>query len=134
MKVRFPSLAIVMVATASIAAAERNLIPTLEREFDVCADRPLEPEWMQSMDQRESHKRLLIQQIYRAQSMERIVTAQDCECETRFPTWEAAQQLYFELYADEEYWPTNSATSEFRREANRLRTQAMPICEQAGNW
>ncbi|MEL6998508.1 MAG: hypothetical protein AAFP68_09630 [Pseudomonadota bacterium] len=89
---------------------------------------------MQDIDVRESHKRLLIQQIYRAQSMRRIVEAQSCECPTRYPSWKAAEGVFFEHFAASDYWEIVEATSEYRRQANELRREAMPICEAAGNW
>ena len=125
-------LLVVLCATAGVA--ERNLIPTLENQPDVCPDQPPEPQWMQDIDVRESHKRLLIQQIYRAQSMQRIVEAQSCECPTRYPSWEAAEGVFVEQFAASEYWDIVEATSEFRRQANELRREAMPICEAVGNW
>ena len=125
-------LLVVLCATAGVA--ERNLIPTLDNQPDVCPDQPPEPPWMQDIDLRESHKRLLIQQIYRAQSMQRIVEAQSCECPTRYPSWEAAEYVFGEQFAASEYWDIVEATSEYRRQANELRREAMPICEAAGNW
>ena len=126
------SLLVVVGATAGVA--ERNLVPTLDNPPDVCPDQPPEPGWMQDIDVRESHKRLLIQQIYRAQSMQRIVEAQSCECPTRYPSWEAAEGVFGEHFAASEYWDIVGATSEYRRQANDLRREAMPICEAAGNW
>jgi hypothetical protein len=125
-------LLVVLGATAGLA--ERNLIPSLDNQPDVCPDQPPEPQWMQDIDVRESHKRLLIQQIYRAQSMQRIVDAQSCECRTRYPSWEAAEGVFFENFAASDYWDIVEATSEYRRQANELRGNAMPICEAAGNW
>ena len=69
-------LLVLLGATAGVA--ERNLIPTLDNRPDVCSEQSPEPEWMQNIDVRESYKRLLIQQIYRAESMKRIVDAQRC--------------------------------------------------------
>ena len=125
-------LLVIFGATAGVA--ERNLIPTLDNRPDVCPDQPPEPEWMQNIDVRESYKRLLVQQIYRAQSMQRIVDTQYCDCTTRFPSWEAAERVYIERYASSEYWDVVDATSAYRRQANELRRAAMPICEAAGNW
>lgn len=125
-------LLFVIGATASVA--ERNLIPTLDNQPDVCPDQPTEPQWIQDIDVRESHKRLLIQQIYRAQSMQRIVEAQSCECPTRYPSWEAAEGVFAERYASSEYWDIVEATSAYRRHANKLRREALPICDAAGNW
>jgi len=126
------SLLVVLGATAGVA--ERNLVPTLENQPDVCPDQPPEPQWMQDIDVRESHKRLLIQQIYRAQSMQRIVEARSCECPTRYPSWKAAEGVFVEHFAASDYWDIVEATSEYRRQANELRREAVPICEAAGNW
>ena len=120
--------------SAIVASAERNLIPTLNNQPDVCLEQPPEPEWMQNIDVRESHKRLLVQQIYRAQSMQRIVDAQDCTCPIRYPAWAAVEAVYFETFAAAEYWDVNAATSDYWRQANELRLDAMPICKTAGNW
>lgn len=120
--------------SATVVAAERNLVPTLEHQPDVCPEQPPEPEWLRNINVRESYKRLLVQQIYRAQSMQRIVEAQGCDCATRYPTWEQAETAYFEGYAAAEYWDIVEATSEYPRLANELRLKAMPICEATGNW
>ena len=125
-------LPLIFGTTAGVA--ERNLIPTLDNHPNVCPDQPPEPEWMQNINVRESYKRLLIQQIYRAQSMERVVDSQNCNCPTRYPAWENAVRFYTERYASSEYWDVVEATSEYRRQANELRRAAMPICEAAGNW
>ncbi|WP_245964280.1 hypothetical protein [Roseovarius spongiae] len=66
---------IIMFGAATLVYAERNLIPTLENQTDVCPEQPAEPVWMQDIDVRNSYKRLLVQQIYRAQSMQRIIAA-----------------------------------------------------------
>ena len=125
-------LLVLLGATAGVA--ERNLIPTLDNRPDVCPEQSPEPEWMQNIDVRESYKRLLIQQIYRAESMKRIVDAQSCDCPIRYPTWEVAVRIYTEHYAASEYWDIVEATSAYRRQANELRREAMPICEATGNW
>lgn len=125
-------LLVIFGATAGLT--ERNLIPTLDNHPDVCPDQPPEPEWMQNINVSESYKRLLVQQIYRAQSMQRIVDAQNCDCSTRYPAWEATERVYAERYASSEYWDIVEATSAYRRQANELRRAAMPICKAAGAW
>lgn len=89
---------------------------------------------MKDLGPREAHKRLLIQQIYRATSMQRILAAQECECATRFPSWAAAESEFRERFATAEYREVVEATEDFRTLANDLRISAMPICEAAGNW
>ena len=121
-------------SAAAANSADRNLIPTLSDQTSVCPDQPSEPEWMRTIEVKEAYKRLLVQQIYRADSMQRIVDAQSCECSTRFPPWDTAESAYLEVYATAEYWDVVEATSAYRRRANELRKVAMPICENAGNW
>ncbi|MFC4670730.1 hypothetical protein ACFO5X_19425 [Seohaeicola nanhaiensis] len=123
-----------LLLSGTIATAERNLVPTLDNQPDVCPEQPSEPEWMRNTEARDAYKRLLVQQIYRFQSMGRIVDAQSCACATRYPSWEAAEAVYFERYSTADYWGVVEATSHFRLQANELRKQAMPICEAAGNW
>ncbi len=123
-----------LLLSGTITSAERNLVPTLDNQPDTCPDQPPEPGWMQNTETRDAYKRLLVQQIYRAQSMRRIVDAQDCACDTRYPSWAAAEAVYFDRYSSAEYWDVVEATSDFRRQANELRKQALPICEAAGNW
>ena len=125
---------LLLIFGTSAGVAERNLILTLDNPPNVSPDQPPEPEWMQNINLRESCKRLLIQQIYWAQSMERVVDSQNCDCPKWYPTWEDAVRFYTERYASSEYWDVVEATSEYRRQANELRRAAMPICEAVGNW
>ena len=127
-------LSLAMVLSASAARAERNTVPTLDNQFDVCTERPLQPDWITNIDTRDANKARLIQQIYRAQSMERIVNSGECSCETRFPTWVSAEKSYFEHFASADRNELREAISKFSRTANELRQTAKPICEEQGNW
>lgn len=125
---------LIFLVAPSVAVAERNLVPTLKIQFDVCEDRPLQPDWATNIETRDANRARLIQQIYRAQSMERIVEAGDCSCGTRFPTWAAAEESYFERFAAADRNELREAISEYSRTANELRQTAKPICEAQGNW
>ncbi|MGR3609277.1 MAG: hypothetical protein ACU0BN_10545 [Sulfitobacter sp.] len=116
------------------ASAERNLVPSLEPSFDVCPDRPTEPEWMQSIALRDAYQRVLVQDIYRAQNLERIVETGDCACETRFPSWDEAEATFHELHASTERWEMLQASDGYNRRANAARPEAQAICDAAGNW
>jgi|TARA_R110002072_G_scaffold96296_1_gene211865 hypothetical protein len=121
-------------ATGIPAAAERNLVPTLGSKPDVCADGPAEPDWMQNVGVREAYKRVLVQDIYRAQNLERIVESGACACDLRFPSWEAAETEFLERFAAAERWEMLEASDTYNRRANALRPEAMAICEAEGNW
>ncbi|MBS3980770.1 MAG: hypothetical protein KGZ77_13420 [Rhodobacteraceae bacterium] len=130
----FALSALALGLTAAPAVAERNLVPTLERSFDVCPDRPDEPLWMQEIPLRQVYHRVLVQDIYRAQNLERIVETRRCDCETRFPSWDAAEGVFGEKYARDERWEMLQASEDYNRRANAARLAAQAICEAAGNW
>jgi hypothetical protein len=119
---------------AGPAIAERNLVPTLERSFDVCPDRPEEPLWMQEIPLRQVYHRVLVQDIYRAQNLERIIETGRCDCETRFPSWQAAEAEFRERYASDKRWEMLQASEGYNRRANTARPEAQAICDAAGNW
>ena len=103
--------ALVLGLTSAPGFAERNLVLTLDRSFDVCPERPVEPVWMQEIPLRQAYQRVLVQDIYRAQNLERIVETSSCDCEIQFPSSDA-----------------------YNRRANAARTAAKAICDAAGNW
>ncbi|KII11487.1 hypothetical protein [Phaeobacter sp. S60] len=126
--------ALVLSLTSAPGFAERNLVPTLERNFTVCLDRPAEPSWMQEIPLRQAYQRVLVQDIYRAQNLERIVETGSCHCETRFPSWDAAEAVFREVHASDERWEMLQASDAYNRRANAARPAAQAICEAAGNW
>ncbi|MTH66234.1 MULTISPECIES: hypothetical protein [Paracoccaceae] len=128
------ALALSLSLTAAHAGAERNVAPSLERSFDICPDRPAEPVWMQEIPVRQVYHRVLVQDIYRAQNLERIVETGSCDCATRFPSWEAAEGVFQERYASDERWEMLQASEGYNRRANSARPEAQAICEAAGNW
>ncbi len=114
--------------------AERNLIPSLESVPDICLERPNEPDWMENIALRDAYQRVLVQDIYRAQSMERVVETGSCDCATRFPTWDSAEGTFRENHAGANRSEMLQASDIYNRRANELRPQAKTICEAAGNW
>jgi hypothetical protein len=126
--------ALVLGLTSAPGFAERNLVPTLDRSFDFCPDRPVEPVWMQEIPLRQAYQRVLVQDIYRAQNLERIVQTGSCDCEIRFPSWDAAEAVFRESYASDERWDMLQASDAYNRRANAARTAAKAICDAAGNW
>ena len=132
--VRLTWLTIVLGLIAPPVVAERNLIPSLESSPDVCPERPNEPDWMENIALRDAYQRVLVQDIYRAQNMERVVETGSCDCATRFPTWDSAEGTFRENHADADRSEMLQASDTYNRRANELRPQAQAICEAAGNW
>ena len=131
------TLALIALAVSLLAVpalAEHNLVPTLERSFNVCPDRPAEPVWMQEIPLRQAYQRVLVQDIYRAQNLERIVETGSCACEIRFPSWDDAEGAFRERHASDERWEMLKASDAYNRRANDVRLEAKTICEAAGNW
>ncbi|WP_245814901.1 hypothetical protein [Litoreibacter ascidiaceicola] len=114
--------------------AERNRIPSLESIPDVCSERPDEPDWMENIALRDAYQRVLVQDIYRAQSMEWIVETGSCDCSVRFPTWDTAEDAFRKNHAGADRSEMLQASDTYNRRANELRPQAQAICEAAGNW
>jgi len=127
-------LAFVLGQAVLPSAAERNLVPSLEQSFEICPDRPAEPEWMQNIPLRQAYQRVLVQDIYRAQNLERIVETDSCACGTRFPTWDEAEAAYRENHTSDERWEMLQASDRYNRRANEVRPTAKAICEAEGNW
>lgn len=115
-------------------AISQGLVPTLEREFDVCQNRPLQPQWIDDLPSREAFKGAVIQMIYRAQSYQRVVEAGDCSCETLYPTWDTAVQRFNDTYLNSDRNQLREARNDFRDQANDMRGAAKALCEEAGNW
>jgi hypothetical protein len=137
MKYRIVRLTWLTVALGLIApplVAERNLIPSLESIPDVCPERPNEPDWMENIALRDAYQRVLVQDIYRAQNMERVVETGSCDCATRFPTWDTAEGTFRENHAEADRSEMLQASDYYNRRANDLRPQAQAICEATGNW
>ncbi|SEQ79092.1 hypothetical protein [Thalassovita taeanensis] len=132
--VRLTWLTVVLGLIAPPLLAERNLIPSLEGIPDVCSERPNEPDWMQNIALRDAYQRVLVQDIYRAQSIERVVETGSCDCATRFPTWDSAEVTFRENHADADRSGMLHASDTYNRRANEFRSQAQAICEAAGNW
>ena len=137
MKYRIVRLTWLTVALGLIApplVAERNLIPSPENIPDVCSERPNEPDWMENIALRDAYQRVLVQDIYRAQSIERIVEKGSCDCALRFPSWDSAEGTFRENHADADRSEMLQASDIYNHRANELRPQAQSICEAAGNW
>ena len=126
------TIALGMIAPPLVA--ERNLIPSLESIPDVCSGCPNEPDWMENIALRDAYQRVLVQDIYRAQNMERVVETGSCDCDTRFPTWDSAESTFRENHADADRSELLQASDTYNRRANDLRPRAQAICEAAGNW
>ena len=130
----FTFLAVSLSLMASPLMAERNLIPSLETVPYVCPERPDEPDWMQNIALRDAYQRVLVQDIYRAQNMERIVETGSCDCAVRFPAWDNAEATFQENHAASDRSEMLQASDTYNRLANDFRPEAQAICEAAGNW
>ena len=116
------------------STAERDLVPSLERTYNFCPNRPAEADWMQNIPLRDAYQRVLVQDIYRAQNLERIVETGTCSCKVRFPAWDRADTTFRETHTTATRWEMLDASETYNRRANNLRPEAKTICEVAGNW
>ena len=129
-------MALILGLSGAVAfPAEAQMVPTLGSDTPrACPEQPPQPEWVDNIPLRESHNKLLIQQMYRAQSMQAVADSGDCSCETRFPSWEQTETQFLETHAGLDRWEASERTEEYRATANEYRRIAMPICKKQGNW
>ena len=129
---------LIFVATLAVVAplsATAQFLPTLGSDAPrICPEQPPRPDWIENIKPREAHKGQLVQMMYRAQGMQAVTESGSCGCDTRFPSWDAAQEYYYEHYARLERYDTQQRTAEYRRTANDLGKIARPICELENNW
>ncbi|MFQ1701904.1 hypothetical protein ACJ5NV_15050 [Loktanella agnita] len=126
-------LAAAVCLSPSLTSAE-GLVPTMERNYEFCQERPPEPEWMRNLHVRESSKRLLIQSIYRLEGYERVSEAGDCECETLYPSWDNAVQRFNDNYLHVEGFELMQTRREFQDQGTAVRISVKALCEAVGNW
>ena len=88
MTARFATIFVIPCILAGTAFAQ--LVPEAVETSEVCPNRPSEPEIIADLDVRESHKRILVQRMYRAAAFQDIVDTGRCTCEVRFPSWDVA--------------------------------------------
>lgn len=125
--------AVLFAALVVPTTATAQFVPTMDRQNSTCPERPSQPRWMDSADVREAHKIILVQQMYRAQSMTAVVDSGECSCETRYPSWARASEYFFQHYAALSRHEILDRTSDYSRTANELRLQAQAICENQVN-
>lgn len=127
-------LAIASLFLAPSTVLSQGLVPTLDREYEFCQGRPAEPDWMQNLEARESHKRLLIQSIYRLEGYERVAEAENCGCDTLYPSWDNAVQRFNDNYLHLEQFDLMQTRREFQNQGNAVRRSVRALCEAEGNW
>ena len=116
-------------------AVSNDLTVTLAPDkYRICNDRPDRPVWMDELHPREAFKALTLMDLYELRAWEQIVEAGDCACETRFPSWDAAEEEYLTSYDQAPSPEHTSAQREIRKHRNDLRHAVEEICEAQGNW
>lgn len=115
--------------------AVAQLVPEAVETSEVCPNRPSEPAIIADMDVRESHKRILVQRMYRAVAFQHIVGTGLCTCGARFPSWDAAVDYYLENYSriDDQY-EVQQITKTYRTSIAANRAKVRELCEAQGNW
>jgi len=89
---------------------------------------------MQNIPVRDAYQRVLVQDIYRAQNLERIVETDSCTCGSRFAPWDTTEATFRNNHTNTDRWEMLQASDQYNRRANELRLEAKAICESAGNW
>ena len=122
------------VAMVPTVVSPQSPSSTPEHDFEICPDRPPQPEWIERLPSRDAFRGAVIQMIYRAQSYKNVVEAGDCLCATRFPSWDRAVQQFNDNYLGADRNGLREARNEYRAQVNEMRDAAKALCEAAGNW
>lgn len=89
---------------------------------------------MDEVHPREAYKANTVMELYEIRAWEAITESGDCDCDVRFPTWDASNTEYQQSYSG----LTQAEHSALRRELIETRKQLEPtvreICEAQGNW
>ena len=103
-------------------------------QYRICNDRPARPVWMDEVHPRESYKPLTLMRLYELRSWEAIKETDDCGCDVRFPSWDAASAEYEERFATSTQAEHTQAQLALRNEQNQIARDVQDICEAQGNW
>ncbi|WP_166434123.1 hypothetical protein [Roseovarius spongiae] len=128
------SVFIFAIAMAPTLASPQSPSITLDNGFDICPDRPSQPEWIDRLPSRDAFQGAVIQMIYRAQSYKNVIEAGECSCAIRFPSWKRSVQQFNDNYLGADRNGLRDARNEYRAQANETREAAKALCEDAGNW
>lgn len=99
---------------------------------ETCASHRVEnptPAWTFGLSVREGYRALLLQQIYRALAAEAVVEAQSCTCETRYPSWNAADAIYQDNYHGLDMFEHQRIGRDYNQQYNRFRRDMLDLCE-----
>ena len=123
-------------ALTGVDQAAAQFVKPIETTGNACQTRrDMEPEYFKTFDFREAYRVILIQRMYTAQAMSKIVETGNCSCETRFPDWDPAITYYKDHYAMEsDRFKIDDLTSYYEGVTNSVRTEARAICVTEGNW
>jgi len=135
------SFALALVGLASPLAAQTSpqvsndlTVNMSPQQYRICNDRPTRPIWMDEVHVREAYKALTLMDLYELRAWEKIAELDDCSCETRFPSWDAAEEEFNSIYVEAPAAEHTAAQREIRRQRNNLRHTVESICEAQGNW
>ena len=88
-------VALALAVTAPLTATAQ-FIPTLGSDTPrICPEQPPRPDWIENINFRDADKAILVQEMYRAQSMQAVADTGDCSCETRYPPLGRRRSLLF---------------------------------------
>jgi len=112
-----------------------DLTVTMDRQqYRICNDRPVRPAWMDEVHPREAYKVLTLMRLYELRAWEEIRASGQCECDTRFPSWDAASAEYAERFESNTQAEHTQSQLVLRRNQAEIARAVQDICEAQGNW
>lgn len=95
--------------------------------------KPAEPEWaVNASTPADARKALILTDIYDIHTRTKIIESGSCDCETKYPAWEAAQAEYERLMAElgANY---HDKARDLSRQSAKLLKQSLDICKSYWN-
>ena len=104
------------------------------QQYRICNDRPTRPAWMDEVHPREAYKANTVMELYEIRAWEVITESGDCDCDVRFPTWDASNTEYQQSYSGLNQAEHSALRRELIETRKQLESTVREICEAQGNW
>lgn len=104
------------------------------QQYRICNDRPTRPAWMDEVHPREAYKANTVMELYEIRAWEVITESGDCDCDVRFPTWDASNTEYQQSYSGLNQAEHSALRRELIATRKQLESTVREICEAQGNW
>jgi hypothetical protein len=138
---RKPILAVTLAALAGPLVAQTSppisndlTVDMSPQQYRICNDRPARPTWMDEINPREAYKARTLMDLYELRSWQAIKETGDCNCDVRFPAWDAASAEYEERFQAMSQAEQTQARRSIAEQRDNISREVQDLCEAQDNW